>query len=557
MSKSSDAWILASKYTAFGTKPASKLENNPKNNLDYVNKFLTPAAFMISGIPKEEFDFKKAGSCNNDALSYLSSLLSGSDINKMISIMNSIVPSPAWMLYLPDLVDLYKYNGNLSESLRQAVDAYMKTHKVAYGVCYADGTDIMVITDNDGNPIPAYPKSTVLYSEAYLKLHTIRHGTNTLSNLLHKEWWKYTKLDKELIASLEWIEAKDFAKFDIPIVTESGDVVIEPHSYLDDKLPPDEVLDLYSNLPKALVDESENIVAAAIKYCQNNADCLKSDKAQEYVSDVSKRISKSNTQSSKEYADVFAVELPDSKDGVDVEQQLKERGYKTRTFDEAIEDYMTSFGLDKNITVQQLIDYMNAPEDSENPVPFDKAKYDAEWQNTMNSAIEEALDAIDESAIVHRKLADAGVSEAVVDSIVNAIGSGDKVPDNITIVDDAAKRYIVTEALASVGLDDDTVSRIKLAMSTGSKADISAATYSDAYEKAGAYMLHGVREYLCKDEGWQIREELKDVMYAYFRLLMAADKERADIIQYVTEIGDKAPDKAKVIINGAMEVFKA
>lgn len=557
MSKSSDAWLSSAKYGAFGIKPPAKIESSLSDNLDYVKRFLVPAAYMISGLSKEEFDFNKANSGTNESLQYLSGLIGGSETNKLISIMNAISSSPAWMLYLPSLVDLYHYDGNLSNSIRAAVNEYFKTHKRAYGVCYSNGTDVEVIVDNNGKPLPDYPETTVLYPDSYLSVHTVRHGTNTLSNLLHKEWWKYTKMDRELLASIPWLVESDFSVYEVPMLKDDATIIYEDRTYLTPGNPPDEVLDLYTKLPESLLKEySGNHVYALVAYCVDNPDIFKTEESTEFVRGLSATIEQVHPHSEQENitATDFCVELPKAAPGVDITKQLEDAGYETKSFSEAITDYLADFELHPEITVKQLIDFINSEDNSESPVPFDKDKFAAEVYNKIDwKGIEQdTIDSIDKVTVMQEQLRIAKVPEEMVSEIVNALNDkrpADIMPKEVPIAD------TVAEALTGIGMDSDTVGRIKLAMTTGSKLDISPTSYYDRYDKAGTQMLHEMRKHLCHNDGWQIRSDLQQVMYAYFHLLMAADSKRPEIIEYLVEERDKAPDKAKVIINGALEVL--
>ena len=557
MSKSSDAWLSSAKYGVFGIKPPAEMETSLEDNLAYVRRFLVPAAFMISGMSKDEFDFKKANSGTNESLQYLSSLIGGSDTNKLISILNAVSNSPAWMLYLPSLVDLYKYDGNLSSSIRSAVAEYFKTHRKAYGVCYNNGTDVEVILDSSGKPLPEYPSTTILYPEEYLALHTIRHGTNTLSNLLHKEWWRYTKQDKNLLNQIPWLVASDFSVFEIPILRDDASVVYEDRTYLTPGNPPDEVLDLYTKLPESLLKEyGGNKVYTLVAYCSDNPDTLKSEAGIEFVHNLSAVIEKAHPHPVQSAASLsgVCVTLPEASKMEDFAKQIEEAGYVTKSLSDAIKDYLSDFELDPGITVQQLIDFINADEDGEPPVPFNKDKFAAEVYNKIDwDGIEkETIDSIDKVEIVQEKLGSIGVPDDMLAEITAALREGrvaDVMPKEEPI------ENIVTEALTEIGMDDDMLSRIKLAMSTGSKLEFEPNSYYDKYDKAGSQMLHEMRKHLCHDDGWQIRADLQQVMYAYFHLLMAADSKRHEVIEYLVEERDKSPDKAKVIINGALEVL--
>lgn len=543
MSKASDRWASESKYTLLGLEPPSDKSILQKFNNDYIRDFLIPASYMVSGKSKEEFDFDKANKLDSAAIHYLSTVAAAAEINQFISILYHKYETPIWMMFLPDLVDLYEYDGLLKSSIDKAISKYMETHSVRLGTYGTTATDIEVVIDSDGNPINGYPQC-YLYSDSEVAKYQIKHGTNTLLDVCEKDWWKYDTDDEALLAHIPF----DFSVFvrphTLPVLDpETNTAGYKVFRYDSPDRPPKEVVSLMMMLPDALINDCGDPLHALLTYVQDNPKSLSTDDAKAYVKNLqnnkefvnaAKHVANANDNVTDASTVPSSVRLPKDKGGVDISdrpdfrERLESEGFVVQDLDTVILDYIKSANLSGEITVNDLIKYMNDTEDTFLPVPFDKEAYK-----------EEVLKSVDWD----------GVKKEAIDSV-----DWDGVKrDAIASIDKAA---VVKECLQSVGVDQDTIARINIAMTTSTKADIKTTNYVDRFEEAGSIMLHRVREALSADPSFENRQRVQDVMYAYFVVLMAEEKKLDDVIQFTIQKRDSAQGDAKKIIDEALEVMR-
>lgn len=519
MSKASDRWIRERYYLLMGLEtPADKISLQQFNNTYYTD-FLIPATFIVSGKSKEEFDFSKVSEINATAVKYLADMAGGDQINQLISILYRLYPIPVWMLFLKDLVDVYEYTGLLSQSLRNALDKYMETHSIAYATYSQNATDIQIVVDKGtGKPLSAYPEKMYIYSEDEVNHYNIKHGSNTVLDVCEKPWYQYDAFDRHLIDNMTYDVTSLLYEFETPVYDRSnGEIVNMRYTYLSSDKPPAEVAELLRLLPSALVDVYGDPINALAAYVKNNPSQLTTEEAKQYISEYERLYASAEPKVSS--ADV-SVKLPEPvytalTDTVDTTTELQKLGYVVRDGADVIRDYMTLNELSGDITVNDLIHYMEDDTEKFHPKPFDKSAY-----------AKEVIDGFD----------------------------WDKVKqDAIASVD---KQAIVREELSKVGVDADTLSRITIAMTTGTKAEISPTNYVDKFEEAGAVMLHGVREVLSKDACLENRQRVQDVIYAYLVVMMGEEKKLDTVVDFVADKREKAQGDAKELMTKAMEVLQ-
>lgn len=518
MSKASNRWIEERYYTLMGLEcPADANFQQPQFNNEYVTDFLIPATFMASGKTREEFDFDKVKEVNAVSLKYLSECASASDINQVISIMYRTYKTPVWMLYLKDLVPLYVYDGLLSSSLQKAVNKYMETHKIAYATYSADSTDIMIVTDADGKPIAGYPDNCYIYTDEEVSHYDIKHGSCTVIDVCEKAWYSYDDFDKHLIDTMTYAVDGLMHSFPCPMYDESsGEVFNGSYTYLSKNKPPAEIAELMSLLPSALIEEYGDPVNALSAYVKGNPNQVTTPEAKSFIEKYNQLYAAKapKIEASSAKVDIPTL-VPHPCDTDETQSELEKMGYVTKDMDEVIKEYCREYNLSTDISVADLIRYMNDDTDSFMPKPFDKEAY-----------AKEVIDGIDWDQVK---------------------------ADSIASIDRAE---IVKEELSKIGVDSDTLARINIAISTNAQVDIHPTQYVDVFEEAGAVMLHGVREMLSKDASLENRQRVQDVIYAYLVIMMGETKKLDSVIQFTGYKRDSAQgQEAKDLISKAMEVL--
>lgn len=408
MSNASEQWTKECKFKALGLNPpADNTELLPYSD-EYITKFLVPATWMTSGKDKSEFNFNKAYKGDQAALAYLAQQVDSQSINKLISVMNSNAPTPAWMIYFPKLMDYYKYDGLLNTSIKSANKAFIDAHKLSFGVCYANGSDIQVVVNNDGSPIDGYPNNIYVYTEEEIKEFGIRVGTTTIPDLLKKEWWKYTNAEAALLQKAKFLKKDDFKSYPAPVIYQDGTITEISVNYLSEERPPIEVMAIYESLPQSIVEHCGTKIHAFVDLASSGDITLQDTAAKKYLSEVKKILADGK--------DTMAVVADEDS----VAKLIQESGYVTMSFDEALRGYLNDYSLDENITVKDLLKYMETDDDSFVPEPFNKEAFRQQVIKEEQISKEEVEDE-DVVFLVAGKLEQIEMPKAMVDNIVNCI----------------------------------------------------------------------------------------------------------------------------------------
>lgn len=518
MSKASNRWIRERYYTLMGLEAPPDANLSQQFNNQYYTDFLVPATYIVSGKSKDEFDFDKVKECNAASLKYLSEVVSGDQVNQLISMLYRTFDTPVWMLFLKDLVDTYEYTGLLSQSVSNAVSKYMETHTLAYATYSADAYDIQVLLDSNGKPVDNYVKNCYIYSEEEVAHYNIKHGSCTVIEVCEKPWYLYDKFDKHLVDSMTYDVSGLLHEHTTTVFDKSsGEVYNASFTYLSPNKPPAEVVELLQFLPPALVEEYGDPINALSAYVKNNPGQVTTPEAKAYIQDYESIYASKGPEA---LADTTVIRLPDPvfadpTDEASTTEELQKLGYVVRDGADVISDYIKLNDLSADITVADLLKYMEDDTEQFQPKPFDKQAY-----------AKEVIENFDWDQV--RK-------------------------DAIASVDRAA---IVKEELSKIGVDPDTLARINIAVTTGSHIDMQPTSYVDRFDEAGAIMLHGVRELLSKDASLENRQRVQDVIYAYLVIMMGEEKKLPTVIQFTADKRDKAQGDAKALIEKAMEVLR-
>lgn len=519
MSKASNRWIRERYYLLMGLEAPADANSLQQFNNSYYTDFLIPATFMVSGKSKSEFDFDKVKDINTTAVKYLADMAGGEQINQLISILYRVFDTPIWMLFLKDLVDVYEYTGLLSQSLQNAIDKYMETHTTAFATYSQDACDIQVVIDKStGKPLSLYGDKLYVYSNEEVEHYGIKHGTCTVIEVCEKPWYQYDEFDEHLIQNITYDVSDLLYSFYTPVYDKrNGEVVQMSFTYLSTDKPPAEYAELIRLLPQALIEEYGDPVNALAAYVRNNPGQITTQEAKDYIDGYEKLYVPKPYSVSVATVQVKLPETiyPSLTDSPDTTTELQKLGYEVRDGADVIRDYIKLNELSDGITVRDLIKYMEDESEKFQPVPFDLEAYR-----------EEVIAGMDWDRI-------------------NA--------DAIANID---RQAIVKEELSKIGVDSDTLSRITIAMTTGTNAEISPTKCIDKFEEAGAVMLHGVRELLSKDASLENRQRVQDVIYAYLIIMMGEDKKLDTVLEFTADKRDKANGDAKELINKAMEVLR-
>lgn len=517
MSKASNRWIRERYYTLMGLEAPPDTNLLQQFNNQFYTDFLVPATYIVSGKSKDEFDFDRVKECNADSLKYLSEAAGAGQVNQLISIFYRTFDTPVWMLCLKDLVDLYEYTGLLSQSIGNAVGKYMETHSLAYATYSADACDIQVLLDSNGNPVDNYVQNCYIYSDEEVAHYGIKHGSCTVIEVCEKPWYQYDAFDKHLVEAMTYDVSGLLHSCTTPMYDKSnGEVYNASFNYLSAGKPPAEVAELLQLLPAALIEEYGDPINALSAYAKNNPGQVTTAEAKDFIQGYESLFAKTPGG----VPATTTVKLPepilvDPTDETATTEELQKLGYVVRDGADVISDYIKLNNLSADITVADLLKYMSDDTEQFQPKPFDKQAY-----------AKEVIENFDWDQV--RK-------------------------DAIASVDRAA---IVREELSKIGVDPDTLSRINIAVATGSTIDMQPTSYVDRFDEAGAVMLHGVRELLSKDASLENRQRVQDVIYAYLVIMMGEEKKLPTVIQFTADKRDKAQGDAKELIEKAMEVLQ-
>lgn len=361
MNKGAQKWVTDFKFRGLGIQP-------PKDNIaeyyseaDYFKYFMAPVCFIASGIAYDDYNWKLAEKGGFDAQDYLTNELPKLVIpNTIITFFNDHSEGCAWMFVLRAIckyMPVTKQVADLIPNLTKVWnDLQAKEIEVRYACFDVDGVDVPVYCKKGTDePFGYVPDQRIIYPTDV----RAKFGSKLVNNAVHKSYNMLGKGEFELVKAAvdnNLISKADLKKVRVPYITDDGKVEYKEVDALDYDKPSRDVMALFANLPKAMVDEAGDEIHALVMMVEDGMQV--SDDVRQYVDSAKRKLvddydySKPNWDSMK-YAD------GDKTDG----------DYQWMDFDVLLEEYIKTFDISGECSINQLISYMRASDDSPTPSP--------------------------------------------------------------------------------------------------------------------------------------------------------------------------------------------
>lgn len=464
--------------------------------------------------------------------------------------------------YLPDY---FVNTGNLVEDLKSACEKF----KEVYSRCLAitpGGTAFSTycISEDDNTLIGSYPNNTVRFLglSAYLKTRG-----DIVGELLSKHPYKLKRAEEDAVITL----------FNMGIITYKQLPVVyfgkQPWTTVDG-LPPKAVYDLCSALPDALIEEADgNAFWAAYQYAQEHAadyeqalswlswfctvehrapaGVYTEDAVLEYIrNEIGVTISSFDSLremaafAEKSNFSNLTTPLPNSHNNrYSPESEIE---IYEGTVPDLIREYLDDLGLDHNITLAQLNDYLDADVDAEKPTP----KYEERIVEKTITITEPAPELTIPELLA--KLEDSGMPTNLS---IEDMKTG-KVVHEVT--EDESKLACKT-FLQKLNLSENTLKVLTEAVDGKpvSEDDLVKKVYAteestDPFYNAAELLLKNVRKAILLSPTIETRTKFKNILRAYTRSYMGVAKEQSDIKEFILRIASETTDvDAKKLLEDA------
>lgn len=578
ISKAMKAWSNLYLYAGVG-KAIPEFTNSPIPDTDltslYVSKFLNPVTYMVTGQKGTE--------------------LTGEQLNRAITLLinTSIKCYPYLLNHFIDN-GYFQYTGDLSNDIKACAKAFTDNNPSSICTSGIDGKDFIGYSACD------FPVPVLMYDES-LGAHA---GGSMLKDLVNKEVMLLSENGRRCIkqaVSLNVIPESSLTFNKISVLV-NGATTDTYMSAIDDDLPPAEVLRLISTLPQALIDENGGDIYSALRTYAETATV--SDEVSKYLegsaalpisfgaSQVETPVSNLLTDEAvKQYLkDTYGYNIIDLGTMFDapvsklsamvdtatianltgeelIEKLSDDSSVKCATLDELILTYCEQSDVSLDCTINQLIRHINyevtiVPPTLKDAIIEYKANNGISGETTFNEFIKgEAHVHVDSMDILKDSIDSCTeISKEDKDFLYDIIAWNKPFnrPDNIKLVN---------ETLKAIGLDNDTLSRINLAVSNGSMYEVpkqvapvttaAPVAFDEPGYKAGEYMLRKVREAISTNPSMDVRDKLTPVLYSFLRLLMCdPSSEMNDVREFLEQKKKTSISGTANIITEALKEFK-
>ena len=234
------------------------------------------------------------------------------------------------------------------------------------------------------------------------------------------------------------------------------------------------------------------------------------------------------------------------------------------TLDNIIIQFCKENQLSEKCTIEQLVEVINY---DVHPIPPTFLDMVATYMSENNASPETTLDDIIKG--VKHKTVDP------IDIVIEFVQNNEFYPEPVrkilmdSIVEGEPVAWpdeteILMEALPKLGLPDDMLSRMMIAVQTNSKVQLPKVEppkelYADSTDpglKAGALLLEKTREVICQDASAPTRLKYTTVLYSFLRLLMCDPKtELAEVAESIKSRADSAEGVVKALLLKAVDIL--
>ena len=385
--------------------------------------------------------------------------LDASMINMAVTHMNNRATN-VWPYILNEIADyFYLSSGNFQKDFDSALQILKSEYTKHIATAFPTrGTDIEIFIDKHNTIVGQYPYKLFVYP-ADCAAHV---NGRYVADLLEKNLLLIPDADKQLLTDMfeEGLLTNDNIRVQCTIPVANGGFQDVNTTIDDPRIPPTAVLQLINNLPSSLIAEHGNDSYAALRY---------------YASTV--EVSELVTWYLNVIADHFGDSLSITEDienpGISTFEELSNNPeYISGTLDELIENYCKDNSIDKNCTIQQLIDHIDhlptiEPESLVSRVAADKADRKLSGDTTLDEYI---------SGTPHKHVDDVDVALSCVEGNPCFPPEVQKAIKDCILSDEPYKvpapvvNYL--EVLSSAGVEGEMASNIASAIASGTKVDM-------------------------------------------------------------------------------------
>lgn len=537
---------------------------------EYNYKFLKPITYIATGTDKVPED----RSILNKALS----IISAGSITDWIYLLNFWVNS-----------GFYQYTGDIAADYKRCVERTKADTYVSFATVGKLHHDIAVHSMNRKmvDDIPCdllfYPKNLNAHFKGRM-----------LSDLCSKSPTALSEIEAAFLATAEtrrFIDEYDLTTEQVlwPYNGGAEERWITIHG-LSKGRPPREYFDLARNLPavykqehpteflavKSYVDTSggsdtvkqfidtvlsaKEDVQAGNGFTTIDDDIVKAYLADNYgiqctnLGDLRPTVSNAITDAitfTPELLEGSAMELMESLENEDI--------IKSSTLDELVKNFCEDNNVSLDCTIAQLIEVINYEVHPQPATLIDmiatymtanNAPDTTTFADVIRGTRHKDVDPIDIvlEFIDTNELYDEGIKALLKRSIIE--GEEVFMPDKVATA---------LEVLSGIGLPDSVASSIAQSLQTGDKVQLpedNSPKLSERGYLAGEYMLRKVRESISKDASYDNRDQFREVLNAFLRLLMHDPADKDDVSQLLQRKRDAAPtDLAKRVISEAIDLY--
>lgn len=539
---------------------------------EYNYKFLKPITYIATGSDQPPED----RSILNKALS----IISAGSITDWIYLLNFWVNS-----------GFYQYTGDISADYKRCVERTKADTYVSFATVGKLHHDIAVHSMNR-KMVDDIPCDLLFYPKN-LNAH---YKGRMLSDLCSKSPTTLSEIETAFLATAEtrrFIDIYDLASEQVLWPYDGGtkERWITVHGLSQGK-PPREYFDLVRNLPDALKHENLTEFLAVKSYVDGH-DCA--DAVKQFIETVlsakedvqaGNGLTELDDEMVKSYlADKYGIQCTDLgdlrpsvtnaiADAVTFTPELIEGSakelmeslenddiIKSYTLDDLVKNFCEDNNISHECTIAQLIEVINY---EVHPQPATLVDMIATYM-TANNAPDTTTFADVIRGVKHKdvdpidivlefietnELYDEGTKAMLKRSIIEG--------EEVTVPD---KTATALEVLSGIGLPDDVASSIARALQTGESVQLPQAEsvqlkFSEPGYVAGEYMLRKVRESIGKDASYNNRDQFREVLNAFLRLLMHDPADKDVVVGLMQRRRDASPtEEAKRVIDDAIHLY--